>query len=332
MISDRLKSNLRGEFRESLLAKIGIVLMVMILLMAIFAPLLATHNPTRTGHFDEHGNSYPPWGASHTAHMWEDGERVAYDTTPSGEHRLGTNNIGQDVYSRFVYGARTSLMVGIIGTLLAVLIGVPYGLISGYFGGRIDDSLMRIADVMLSFPALVLALALIGVFGTGALRVPDPIVALGYAETMPESTILPGTVTLVVALVTWVWFARVARGEAIAVRNQEYVKAARSIGASHSTILLKHVLPNSLTPVIVLATIQVAVLILLESALSYLGFSGTTLSWGYEIQQGQDYLRTAWWVATVPGIGIVLSVIGINLLGDWLRDALDPNITGERGG
>ncbi len=332
MISDRLKSNLKGEFRESLLAKVGLAIMIAILLMATFAPLLATHNPNTTGHFDEHGNSYPPMGVTHTAHMWDEGERISYDTTPSSEHLLGTNNIGQDVYSRFVYGARTSLLVGVLGTVLAVIMGVPFGLISGYFGGRVDDSLMRIADVMLAFPALVLALALIGVFGTGAIAIPDPIVAAGYAEGMPESTILPGTVTLVVALVTWVWFARVARGEAISIRNNEYIKAARSLGASDTTILVQHVLPNSLTPVIVLATIQVAAIILLESALSYLGFSGTTLSWGYEIQQGQDYLRTAWWVATVPGIGIVLSVIGINLLGDWLRDALDPNIAGERGG
>ena len=326
MISDRLKSNLKGEFDESLLAKLGLVIMVVIIFMALFAPLLATHHPSTTGNFDEDGNSYPPMGLTHTAHTWEEGERIAYQTTPSSDHLLGTNNLGQDVYSRFIYGARTSLMVGIFGTMLALLMGVPFGLISGYFGGRIDDSMMRIADVMLSFPALVLALALIGVFGTGAIAIPDPIVAAGFAEGMPASTTLPGTVTLVVGLVTWVWFARVTRGEAIAIRNQEYVKAARSIGASNRTILLQHVLPNSLTPVIVLATIQVAAIILLESALSYLGFSGTTLSWGYEIQQGQDHLRTAWWVATVPGIGIVLSVIGINLLGDGLRDILDPRM------
>lgn len=332
MISDRLKANLRNEFRDSLLAKVGLLLVILIFTMAVFAPILATHHPTTTGHFDEHGNSYPPTGLSHTAHMWEDGDRIAYQTTPSSEHYLGTNNIGQDVYSRLVYGARTSLLVGVLGTLLAVLIGVPFGLISGYFGGRLDDSMMRVADVMLAFPALVLALALIGVFGTGAMHIPDPIVRAGFAEGMPESTILPGTVTVVVALVTWVWFARVARGEAISIRNEEYIKAARSLGAGHTRILFRHVLPNSLTPVIVLATIQVAAIILLESALSYLGFSGTTLSWGYEIQQGQDYLQSAWWVATVPGIGIVAAVIGINLLGDWLRDALDPNIAGERGG
>ena len=329
MIPDRLRANLEEEFRQSLLAKIGLVLLVAILLMAVFAPVIATHDPTRTGHFDENGNSYPPIGMDRTTDISQDGEFVEVEVESTSEHVFGTNNIGQDVFSKFVYGARTSLLVGILGTGLAVLMGVPFGLIAGYYGGRVDDAMMRVADVMLAFPSLVLALALIGVFGTAGIRIPDPIVMAGFADGMPQSTTLPGTVTIVVALVTWVWFARVARGEAISVRNEEYVKAARSIGASDRTILRKHVLPNSLTPVIVLATIQVAFIILLESSLSFLGFSGTTLSWGYEIQQGQDYLRSLWWVATFPGIGIVLAVISVNLLGDWFRDALDPNIEGE---
>ncbi|AGB39238.1 ABC transporter permease [Natronococcus occultus] len=331
MISDRIKSNLRQEFRQNLLPKIGLAILVVVVLMALFAPVLATHNPNTTGHFDD-GNSYPPMGISYDSYEVVDGEREPYSVEYSTEHYLGTNNVGQDVFSRLLYGARTSLLVGILGTGLAVAMGVPFGLVSGYYGGRVDDAMMRVADVMLAFPSLVLALALIGVFGSLSIPIPDPIVAAGFAEGMPSATILPGTITVVVGLVTWVWFARVARGEAMAIRNEEYVKAARSLGASNATILLKHVLPNSLTPVIVLATIQVAAVIILESSLSYLGFSGTTLSWGYEIQQGQDYLRTAWWVSTVPGIGIVLSVISINLLGDWLRDSLDPNIEGEGGG
>ena len=330
MIPDRLRSNLGREFRRSLLAKLGLVLLISLLFVAVFAPLLVAHNPTQTGYFDEGGNEYPPVGIEYTTQVAEEGEFADVTVTSTGEHLLGTNNIGQDVLSRLVYGARTSLLVGILGTGLAVLIGVPFGLIAGYFGGRIDDGMMRVADVMLAFPSLVLALALIGVFGTAGVRIPDPIVMAGFAEGMPEATVIPGIVTVVVALVTWVWFARVARGEAISVRNETYVKAARSIGASNWTILRKHVLPNSLTPVIVLATIQVATIILLESSLSYLGFSGTTLSWGYEIQRGQDYLSTRWWIAMVPGIGIALAVISVNLLGDWLRDALDPNIEGER--
>ncbi|MWV38255.1 ABC transporter permease [Natrialba sp. INN-245] len=329
MISKRVKSNLKQTFSESLLPKIGLVLLLSILIMAMFAPILATHDPTRTGHYTEEGAEYPPLGHEYTTQVAADGEIGEVTVQGSSEHVLGTNNVGQDVYSRFLYGARVSLLVGLLGTSMAVAIGVPVGLVAGYYGGRIDDGLMRIADVMLAFPALVLALALIGVFGESPFYVPDPIVRAGLAEGMPESIPIPGTVTIVVGLVTWVWFARVARGEALSIRNEEYVKAARSFGASNRTILLKHVLPNSLTPIIVLATIQVAVIILLEASLAYLGFSGTTLSWGYEIERGQDVLRTRPWVSMLPGIGIVLAVISVNLLGDWLRDALDPNIEGE---
>jgi len=332
MISDRVKKNLKQELSNSFLAKLGLFLLLAIILMAIFAPFLATHDPTATGSFDERGNPYPPIGHEYPTTISEDGEFVQVTVEPTDEHILGTNNVGQDVYSRFVYGARVSVLVGLFGTLLAMLIGVPYGLIAGYYGGRVDDVMMRIADVMLSFPALVLALALIGAFESSTVYIPDPFVQAGIAEGMPEDIPIPGTVTIVAALVIWVWFARVTRGEALSIRNQEYVKAAKSFDASNTKILLKHVLPNSVTPIIVLATIQVAVIILLEASLAYLGFSGTTLSWGYEIERGQDLLRTRSWIAIFPGIGIVLTVISVNLLGDWLRDALDPNVEGsERG-
>lgn len=332
MISDRIKSNLEQTFSESLLPKLGLLLLVAIVFMAVFAPFLATHDPTRTGHFDEQGAEYPPIGHEYTTQIAEDGEITEVTVEPNREHVLGTNNVGQDVYSRFVYGARVSLLVGLTATVLALLIGVPVGLTAGYYGGRVDDTLMRIADTMLAFPALVLALALIGVFGESPIYVPDPIVMAGFAEGMPETIPIPGSVTIVAALVIWVWFARVARGEAMSLRNQEYVKASRSFGMSDRKILVEHILPNSLTPIIVLATIQVAVIILLEASLAYLGFSGTTLSWGYEIERGQDVLRTRPWVSVFPGIGIMLAVISVNLLGDWLRDALDPNMeAGQRG-
>lgn len=329
MISERIKSSLRREFSKSLLAKVGLILAVLIVFLAIFAPVLATHDPTATGYYTEESDSYPPWGVTYTDTVLGGDEE--YTVEASSDHLLGTNHLGQDVFSRGLYGARTSLLVGLIGTGLAVAIGVPYGLASGYFGGRIDDSLMRMADIMLAFPSLVLAIALIGLFGQQEVAIPDPLVMAGLADSMPETFVLPGTVTIVVALVNWVWFARVARGEALSVKSQEYVAAARSMGASHWTIIRQHVLPNSLTPIIVLATIQVAAVIILESSLSFLGFSGTTLSWGYDIQQGQGFLRTEWWIATVPGVGISLAVISVNLLGDWLRDALDPNIEGKGG-
>ncbi|MGM0718457.1 MAG: ABC transporter permease [Halobacteriota archaeon] len=357
MISDRVRSNLAAEFSRSLLPKLGAVILIGLILMATFAPILATHDPTRTGYTAEDGQPYPPIGTSYETEIAQDGEfgEITVESTP--EHVLGTNTVGQDVYSRALYGARVSLIVGVVGVLLALAIGVPFGLVAGYYGGRVDNGLMRIADVMLAFPALVLALALIGIFGKSPILIPDPLVVafsaqesitvplvgttvplpgflvgINFLEGMPTAIPIPGTVTIVAALVTWVWFARVARGEALSLRSEEYVKAARSFGASNRTILIKHVLPNSLTPVIVLATIQVAVIILLEASLAYLGFSGTTLSWGYEIERGQDVLRQRPWVAVVPGIGIMLAVIAVNLLGDWLRDALDPNIDGSQRG
>ncbi len=333
MISDRIRQSLKAELNRSLMAKVGIVLLVSVFFVATFAPFLATHDPTEQ---DLSESDIPPVGLSHTTEeiQFVDGERQTVEGEIEGSltHPLGTNQLGQDMYSRVLYGARTSLAVGLLGTGIAMLSGVSVGLIAGFYGGRVDDGLMRFADIMLAFPALVLAIALIGLLGPRTLEIPDPFVAAGLADGMPETFTLPLTVTLVVALVNWVWFARIARGEALTIREKNYVKASRSLGASNRRLMLKHVLPNSLTPIIVLATIQVAVIILLESSLSFLGFSGTNLSWGFDIAQGRDLLATSWWVATVPGIAIVLAVISINLVGDWLRDALDPDIEGEHGG
>lgn len=337
MFSDRTKENLRRELKQSLLAKVGVVLLVVILLGAVFAPLLAPHDPTDTGTGQA---DLPPLGFStvenETTSVSQNGgieiveQEVAVNATV--EHPLGTDSVGRDVFSRILFGARTSLLVGIIGTGLAAGFGVTVGMVAGYFRGRIDDALMRSADIMLAFPSLVLAVALVGLLGTQALEIPDPIVMAGLAPEMPEEIVLPGTVIAVVALVNWVWFARVARGEALSVRNEEYVKAARSLGAEDRWILRRHILPNSTTPILVLATIQVAAIILLESSLSFLGFSGANLSWGLDIAQGRDYLSSSWWIATMPGIAIVLAVISVNLIGDWLRDALDPDVGQGEGG
>jgi len=337
MISPRTLRNLRSEFRRSLLAKLGVALVVAVILVAVFAPLLAPHNP-RTQTLDQ--SNLPPLGFSTTENRttseFVDGEVTIVEeevtVNATAEHPLGTDSLGRDVLSRTIYGARTSLLVGVIGALLAVLVGVTYGLVAGYYSGRVDDGLMRAADVMLAFPSLVLAIALIGLWGRAAIRIPDPFVAAGITPGMPPDIVLPGTVVLVVALVNWVWFARVARGEALSLRSQEYVTAARSMGAGDAFIIRTHVFPNSVTPILVLATIQVAAIILLESALSFLGFSGATLSWGFDIAQGRQYLSSSWWIATMPGIAIVLAVVGINLVGDWLRDALDPGIEQGEGG
>jgi peptide/nickel transport system permease protein len=336
MVSPRVIRNLKREFSRSALAKTGLILVFVVLFVAIFAPFVAPHNPT-TQNLDN--SRQPPLGFTRTVEssssQMVNGSIVIVNETEqvnaTTEYPLGTDALGRDMLSRVVYGARTSLLVGILGTLLAASVGVTVGLTSGYKRGRVDDALMRFADISLSFPSLVLAIALIGLWGRAAVRVPDPWVKLGLVDGMPETFVLPGTVILVVGLVNWVWFARVARGEALSIREEEYVKAARAIGAGDTRIITRHVLPNAATPILVLGTIQIAAIILLESSLSFLGFSGTTLSWGFDISQGRDYLSTAWWISTIPGLAIVVAVVGINLLGDLLRDALDPGIEGEGG-
>jgi peptide/nickel transport system permease protein len=337
MLSPRVIRNLKKEFRNSHLAKLGLVLVVVILLVAVFAPLVAPHNPTTQ---DLDNSKLPPVGFAQTStettsKMVNGSIQTVENTTtiePDLAHPLGTDGLGRDMLSRVIYGARTSLLVGVLGTLLAVLIGVPVGLAAGYYGGSVDDALMRVADISLAFPSLVLAIALIGLWGRATYSIPDPFVVAGMTPAMPEASTLPVTVVIVVGLVNWVWFARVARGEALSLRSEEYVKAARALGASDGRIIWRHVLPNAVTPIIVLGTVQIAAIILLESSLSFLGFSGTTLSWGFDISQGRDYVSSGqWWIATMPGLAIMLSVIGINLLGDWLRDALDPDIEGEGG-
>jgi len=351
MLSNRVRQSLKRELRTSRLAQLGILLVLFILLVATFAPFLAFHDPTTTRigtGGTEDLSKLPPVGFSYTTERVTPSGSETIEVSPRAEFPLGTNTLGQDIYSRLLYGARVSVLVGLVGTLLAALIGVPYGLVSGYTGGRLDDSLMRFADVMLAFPSLVLAIALVGVFRETefhTMGIPDPFVAAarseaipnvliprsGHVAEMPAEFAFPVTVTLVVAVVNWVWFARIARGEAISVRNETYIKAAKAVGASDWRILRGHVLPNSLTPIIVLATIEVAAIILLESALSFLGFSGTDLTWGADIADGRDDQRNQWWIATMPGLAIVLAVIGVNLIGDWLRDALDPSIEGEGG-
>lgn len=338
MISPRTRRNLWYELKRSGLAKLGIILFVGIVGVAVFAPFLAPHDPT-----NQHLGLklLPPIGfskktTSTTSHLVNGSIQTVTNTTyvnATWNYPLGTDSLGRGMLSRVIYGARTSILVGLLGTAVAAIIGVPVGLAAGYYGGNVDDTLMRAADISLAFPSLVLAVSLVGLFGRAAVEIPDPWVVLGLApQTMPATFTLPGTVILVVGLVNWVWLARIARGEALSITEAEYVKAARSIGASDFRILSRHVLPNALTPILVLATIEVAAIILLSASLAYLGFSGTTLSWGFDISQGQQYIATAWWIATLPGIAIVFTVVGVNLIGDWLRDALDPGVGGEGGG
>jgi ABC-type dipeptide/oligopeptide/nickel transport system permease subunit len=225
-----------------------------------------------------------------------------------GAYLLGTDALGRDVWARAVHGARLSLAIGIAATLLALAVGLAVGLIAGYAGGRTDAALMRLVDLVLSFPFLLLAIALAALLrGTGA---------AGGA----------GAVLVVLGLVGWTTMARVIRGKVLAVRELEFVQAARALGASSARILVRHVAPNVVGPAVVLATITVAQMILAESTLSYLGLGAPppAPTWGRMLYEGQPYYRSAPWLIAVPGVAVLATVLAFNLLGEGLRDALDP--------
>lgn len=228
---------------------------------------------------------------------------------PSLEHPFGTDQLGRELVWRVLLGAHTSLVIAVLAVALSVVVGLPLGVISGYFGGWTDHSLMRLVDTLLSFPVLLLALTISAVLGPS---VPNTILAIGIAFSP--------------------YLSRIVRGETLRVAALPYVEAARSQGASNWRIIRLHILPNILAPVIVQATISVAFAILAEAALSFLGL-GTqppTPSWGLMIQASRDYLDVAAWTALVPGIAIAATVLGLNMLGDVLRDVLDPTILSER--
>lgn len=224
---------------------------------------------------------------------------------PSVAHPMGTDDLGRDIFSRVIFGARTSLLAGVISVGIAVVIGLPVGLLSGYYGGRLDDVLMRLTDALLSFPFLVLALALAAVLGAG---LDKAMIAIGIVFT-------PG-------------FIRLARGQVLSEREQNYVEAAKALGAGDGRIIWSHVLPNVLSPVLVQASLATAVAITAEAALSFLGL-GTqppTPSWGSMLNIAQAYLSSAPWMAIWPGLAIFVTVLALNLLGDGLREALDPRL------
>ena len=218
---------------------------------------------------------------------------------------LGTDHLGRDILSRLIFGARISIVIGLSAVLLAGTLGTLLGLIAGYEGGRIDDLCMRLTDTMLAMPFILLALAVIAVLGPSLFNI-----------------------IMVLGVTSWVSYARVVRAEVLTLRTREFVAAAQALGGGGLRIVGRHLLPNVLTPVIVMATLEVARMIILESALSFLGLGvqPPTPTWGGMLADGRAYLSTAWWLATFPGLCIMLSVLGINLLGDWLRDVLDPRL------
>jgi peptide/nickel transport system permease protein len=264
----------------------GLVVVVVSALAAVLAPALAPDDPVRNDLLER---LTPP--------MWVPGG--------SARHPLGTDTLGRDVVTRLLYGARVSLIVGFSAVVLAGTLGVLLGLVAGYYGGRLDDLLMRVGDVQLAFPALVLAIAVLAVVGSGL-----------------------GNVVLVLGVTGWVTYARIARAEALSLRHREFVESARALGARDAAILWRHVLPNVLPPLVVVATFSVARTIIAEASLSFLGLGlpPPAPSWGAMLDEGRNYLTTGWWLALFPGVAILAVVLGINLVGDWLRDVLDPRV------
>jgi peptide/nickel transport system permease protein len=233
-----------------------------------------------------------------------------YQVERSGkvEFILGTDGLGRDVLSRLIYGARISLMVGLTAVLIGGFIGISLGLIAGYFGGRIDDVIMRFADIQLAFPFILLAIMFLVVLGPGLLNL---VLVLGVGQ--------------------WVTYARIARGQTVSQREKEYVEAARALGKRDLAIMFNSILPNILAPLIVIASFNVASVILSEAALSFLGLGvpPTIPTWGGMLAESRDQLLAGrWWLAVYPGIAIMLTVLSFNILGDWLRDFLDPRLRG----
>lgn len=223
----------------------------------------------------------------------------------SDGHIAGTDQLGRDVWGRLLLGSRISLFVGFVAVFFAALIGIPIGMMAGYFGGWFDTILMRFADVQLSFPFILLALTINAILGLGLRNI---------------------VITLVI--VGWIEYARIARGETLVVREKEYVQAAHVIGVSKTRMFAMHIFPNIITPLIVISTLQVARFIIAEASISFLGFGvqPPTPAWGSMVSEGLDYIYSAWWLITLPGLALAIVAFAVNITGDWLRDTLDPRI------
>ena len=256
----------------------GAAIVLLVVFAAIFAPLLSPHD-----YRDQQLPKVllPPF--------WQPKADPSYP--------LGTDHLGRDVLSRILWGARTSLLVGFGGVLIAGSLGITLGLIAGYFGHAVDDTIMRLVDIQLSFPPIFLVIAIMAMIGQSLLNV-----------------------VLVLGLVTWVQYARVVRGVTLSVKEKEYVEGARASGAGHPRILVRHILPNILPAIVVIGAVNVSTLILAEAALSFLGLGvqPPTPAWGTMLAEGREVFRIAWWTAVFPGLAILITVLGVNLLGDGL--------------
>jgi peptide/nickel transport system permease protein len=293
-------SDLWHSFKRSPGAVIAAVVTLLIVLAAIFAPLISPHNPFDLASLSiMDANTPPAWSG---------------EGNPS--FLLGTDDQGRDILSAVIYGTRVSLFVGLASVIFSVVLGVTLGLISGYAGGRIDSFIMRIADVQLSFPAILVALLIDGV-------------ARGVLPRDMHDKVALYVLVFAIGISGWVQYARTVRGATMVERNKEYVQAARLIGIGSFTILRRHILPNILGPVMVIATIHLAVAVITEATLSFLGVGlpPTSPSLGTLIRIGNSYLFSGmWWISIFPSIALVALVLAVNLLGDWLRDALNPKL------
>ncbi len=284
-------------FRRSLLSMIGLVLILFLIIVALFAPLIASEHPSYVEVQTEQGTT-------RVEERWE----IHFDRklqSPSLQHLFGTDDYGRDIFSMIVYGSQTSLRICLMVVIISTLAGIILGGLAGYFGGVIDEVLMRITDVFLAIPYLILALAVAAALG----RSIDHIM-----EAM---------------IITW-WpsYARLFRGQVLAIREQQYVEAARSVGASNSRILFRHILPNSIAPLIVEITLDLGAVLLVAAGLSFIGLGASpgTAEWGLMISEGRTLMFHAWWYVTFPGLAILFVVLGFNLLGDGLRDVTDPKL------
>ena len=262
------------------------ILMFLLVIPAVFAPYVAPHDPLK-GSLAK--RLKPP--------VWQDGG--------SSAHLLGTDKLGRDILSRLIHGARVSLTVSAIAIFVGGIAGTALGLISGYFGGRIDSLLMRLVDISLSLPTILLALVLVASVGPSF-----------------------GTVIIVLVVLLWARYARLVRGETLTIKERDFIARGRVAGASHTRIMVRYIFPNVINSLVVLATLQVGYVILLESALSFLGagLPRPLPAWGLMVADGRELIVTAWWVSMFPGLAIMLTVLSLNLLGDWLRDHYDPKL------
>ncbi|MCF8152600.1 MAG: ABC transporter permease [Rhodoferax sp.] len=287
------------SFRHSPVAMAAALVAFTCLFCALFANVVAPHNPFDLATLELSDARLPP--------VWQEGGKTSY--------LLGTDDQGRDILSALMFGARISLLVGLASVLLSVALGVGLGLVAGFFGGALDAFIMRLCDVMLSFPAILVALLIAGV---GRAMFPNADESLAF-----------GVLIISISLTGWVQYARTVRGSTMVERGKEYVQAARVTGVAPVRIMARHVLPNVLGPVLVLATIQVATAILTEATLSFLGVGSppTAPSLGTLIRVGNDYLFSGeWWITVFPGAMLVVIALSVNLLGDWLRDALNPRL------